>query len=142
MCFINQRGSQFVDYLEWWGTKDPAAYLSVPAAIAFQRDHDWSAVRESCHALARETMLRICEMTGLPLMYPADSPFYYQMFICLLPPLDSAVLKSRLYDEYHIEVPILDWGGRQFIRVTVQGYNTREEMDKLCTALSEVLPLN
>ncbi len=133
-------GSPYVDYFEWWGTKDPAAYLSVPAAIEFQRTHDTGAVKAGCHALARETMLRIAEITGQPLMYPADSEFYSQMFICLLPQVDVAELKTGLYDDYQIEVPILTWQDKQFIRVTVQGYNTREEMDRLCEALRALLP--
>jgi isopenicillin-N epimerase len=31
-------GSDFIDYLVWQGTIDPAAYLSVPDAIRFQAD--------------------------------------------------------------------------------------------------------
>src|SRR5215831_7324959 len=43
--------SPFQDYVEWTGAHDPAAYLSVPAAIQFQAEHDWPAVRAACHAL-------------------------------------------------------------------------------------------
>ena len=37
--------SRFVDEQERQGTRDLAAYLSVPAAIEFQAEHDWPRVR-------------------------------------------------------------------------------------------------
>jgi isopenicillin-N epimerase len=50
-----------------------------------------------------------------------------------------AVLKSRLYDEYHIEVPLILWGESKFIRISVQGYNTQEDIDALVDALTDLL---
>ena len=67
-------GSRFLDNLQWPGTIDQSAYLSVPAAIAFQREHDWDAVRESCHALVRRAIAGIAEITGLPPIYPGPTP--------------------------------------------------------------------
>ena len=58
--------SKFVDHHEWWGTRDIAAFLSVPAAIQFQRENDWGKVRVACHVLAVEAESRIREITGLP----------------------------------------------------------------------------
>ena len=65
--------SPFVDWHEWQGTRDLAAYLSVPAAIRYQAEHDWDAVRERCHALAVETRQRIEALTGLPAICPDDT---------------------------------------------------------------------
>ena len=132
-------GSQFIDYLQWTGTNDPAAYLSVPAAIQFAKDNGWVEVRQACHELLKYGLQEICDLTGMEPLYPLDSKFYAQMGIAPLPPSDLAVLKRRLYDEYLVEVPLVQWQDRQFIRVSVQGYNTKKDLDILLHALKELL---
>ena len=54
---------------------------------------------------------------------------------------DLIALKTSLYDEYRIEVPLILWNGYKLIRVSVQGYNTRRDIDKLVKALSVLLRL-
>lgn len=137
---LTPSGSLFVDHNEWWGTRDPAAFLSVPAAIEFQKKHDWERVREACHQLATAAQTRICEMTGLPPLHPSQGNWFRQMFSAPLPAdADVAQLKSRLYDEFRIEVPLHEWNGNKLLRVSVQGYNTQADVDALCGALSRLL---
>ncbi len=132
-------GSRFLDNLQWPGTIDPSAYLSVPAAIAFQREHDWDAVRESCHALVRRTVAGISEITGLPSIYPEADGFYHQMAAAPLPPVgDIRAFQDRLY-ERGVEIPCIDWNGRPYIRVSVQGYNTGADIEALLAALRGIL---
>jgi isopenicillin-N epimerase len=133
-------GSRFVDVLQWSGTKDPSAALAVPAAIQFMREHNWDEVRQGCHQLLRQAIERICELSGMPPLYPLDSNFYAQMGIAPLPHSDLPVLKSRLYDEYKIEVPLTEWQDRQFIRISIQAYNDQADVDTLLQALSVLLP--
>jgi isopenicillin-N epimerase len=133
-------GSRFIDILQWTGTKDPAAALTVATAIQFMKDHDWDKVRCQCHVLLRQAIERICDVTNFPPLYPLDSNFYSQMGIALLPKSDLTVLKNRLYDEYKIEVPLIQWQDRHFIRVSIQGYNTQGDIDALVEALKVLLP--
>ncbi len=133
-------GSRFVDYLQWTGTKDPTAYLTIPHAIQFMKDHNWDNVRHQCYLLLHQAIKRICDLTQLPPAYPLDSDFYSQMGIAPLPPSNIVNLKSRLYDEYKIEIPLTEWRGRQFVRISVQGYNTQEDIDALVRALEILLP--
>jgi isopenicillin-N epimerase len=133
-------GSNFIDYNEWWGTRDPAAFLAVPAAIEFQKEHDWDAVRESCHQLVREAQQRICELTSLAPLHSLADNWFAQMATALLPAdTNNLLLKSRLYDEYRIEVPLVDWNGNKLVRISVQGYNTKRDIDSLCHALNVLL---
>jgi isopenicillin-N epimerase len=80
--------SPFIDHHEWQGTRDIAAFLSVPAAIEFMRAHDWDRVRIECHALAREFRQRITELTGLPPLSPDSAEWYAQMVTVPLPMAD------------------------------------------------------
>jgi isopenicillin-N epimerase len=131
--------SRFVDEQQYQGTRDLAAYLSVPAAIEFQAANDWSRVREECHDLARWTASEMAELTGLPAI-TTDSPSWFaQMVTIPLPPGDEAALKTRLYDQYRIEIPVVVWRDQRFVRLSVQGYNTRADAQKLIDALAEIL---
>jgi isopenicillin-N epimerase len=137
--------SQFVSRNQAQGTRDLAAYLATPAAVAYQQSREWDAVREGCHALAREARERIAALTGLPHIAPEESPDGYRWFaqmaaIPLPESVDAAELKRRLYDDYLIEVPIPSHDGKPMIRVSFQGYNTRNDLERLIAALEQLLP--
>ena len=133
-------GSRFIDLLQWTGTKDPTAALAVPVAIQFMQQHDWDTVRRECHQLLRHALQRISHLTGLPPLYPFDSDFYSQMGAAPLPTSNLVLLKKRLYDEFKVEVPLVQWQDRQLIRISVQGYNTQSDLDVLVNALQVLLP--
>ena len=133
-------GSRFIDLLQWTGTKDPTAALTVPAAIQFMQDNNWDDVRKDCHNLLCQAIERICDLVNMPPLYPLHSDFYCQMGIAPLPLSNLSVLKGRLYDEHKIEVPLIQWQDKQFVRISVQGYNTQEDIDALLKALQVLLP--
>ena len=132
--------SRFVQEQEWQGTRDIAPYLSVPAAIRFMQAHAWDTVRAECHALARDARDELSRLTGLEPLSPDSTEWFSQMVSLSLPRCNPEILKQRLYDEYKIEVPIVTWNKRHLIRVSIQGYNTRENVDALVGALKELLP--
>jgi len=132
--------SRFIDEQEWQGTRDIAAYLSVPAAIQFMAEHDWSRVQHECHELVRYARERVSELTGLPSITPDSPDWFAQMAALPLPPCDLDALKRRLYDEFAIEIPTVDWNGQSFVRVSVQAYNNQADVDALVGALGVLLP--
>jgi isopenicillin-N epimerase len=117
----------FVGRHQGQGTRDPSAYLSVPAAIRFQREHDWPSVRERCHALLRESIGRL----GLA---PLD-PDFVQMAALELPPCDPDELWRRLREEHRIEAPCWDWNGQPLLRISVGAYNDEDDLRRLESAL-------
>ncbi len=133
--------SPFLDTLEVQGTRDPSAFLSGPAAIAFRREHDWDGVARQCAALARQTAERVSELTGLPLLSTPEfsAP---QMAAMTLPACDVETVQSTLLERYSIEIPVFSWQDRHIARLSVQGYNSPEQMDRLVGALDEILNLS
>ena len=131
--------SRFIDEHEWTGTHDPAAYLTVPAAIKFCEEHHWDEVRAQCHTLVQQVRERITELTGLPPISPDSADWYMQMVALPLPPCDPVRLKTRLYDEFKVEVPMVVWQGKPYIRVSIQAYNTQDDVDRLLDGLAQSL---
>lgn len=133
------RPSRFLDYFEWTGTHDPAAYLSVPAAIDFQKQHNWPEVRLTCHHMLREASARLGELTQLPPISPDTPDWWMQMRAYPLPMCDIQAVKARLWDAFQVEVPLIDWKGQPYLRVSIQAYNTPEDIDRLIEGLRRLL---
>ena len=137
---MSASGGRFIQELEFQGTRDIAAYLSVPAAIAFLEEHDWESVRENCRELVRYARVRLVEITGETPLCPEAGGWLNQMVAQPLPAgVDGEALKERLYDTHRIEVPVTWLEGRPLIRLSVQGYNTRADVDAFLEALGAAL---
>jgi isopenicillin-N epimerase len=133
----SEREDSFAARHRWQGTQDPAAYLSVPAAIDFQAEHGWDEVRARCHALAGEAAGRLTAV-GLRPLAP-DESWLGQMVAAELPDCDTDDLKRRLYDGRRVEVPVQRWEGRPLVRASFQGYNDEADLVALVRALQAEL---
>jgi isopenicillin-N epimerase len=134
--------SPFIDLLQWSGTHDPAAALSVPAAIAFMQANHWEDIQLSCHNLLHDALNMMSDLTNLPPLYPLESNLYQQMGTIPLPQMrDLTELKRRLYADYMIEIPVIDWNRHHYLRLSVQGYNSEHDIDIFANAMTELLPL-
>lgn len=100
-------GSQYIDYHEWQGTRDLAAFLSVPAAIEYMTGSQWDEVRADCHQLAVFAHQEINTLTGLSSICPEGKGWFGQMAAICLPYVDVKTLQEDLYDQFQIEVPIM-----------------------------------
>ena len=78
-------------------------------------------------------------LTGLPAICPDNGEWFYQLAACPFPMTDTVALKTRLLEEFKIEMPMVTWHGQTFVRISVQGYNTRDDMDALVDALAHCL---
>lgn len=122
----------------WQGTRDVSAYLTVPSAIEFQREHCWDDVRKQCHNLAIETLHRACDR--LNVQPYAEDDFFAQMVAIPLPgTVNADQLKVDLYNQFRVEVPVHPFKDWTIVRVSIQGYNTRQDADTLLDALEALI---
>ncbi|MCC9604280.1 aminotransferase class V-fold PLP-dependent enzyme [Blastopirellula sp. JC732] len=132
------RENEFLEHHEWLGTYDPAAYLAVPAAIAWQKKTMTDEVRHRSQDLARAAVAMAAEIEGIERVHP-DS-FFRQMGLIDVTAkyVDADMLKSRLYDEYRIEAPVVRWKDRIFVRVSTHAYTRQDHIETLVRALQEI----
>lgn len=129
----------FVSRNEWQGTRDIASFLSVPAAIDFQAQHHWDAVRQRCHKMAVELHDRIATLTGLPPIAADLDVWFGQMIAIPMPKDRMRDIYDRLYNDYHIVTAGGMIDGENWLRISIQGYNTQADCDRLYNALTELL---
>jgi isopenicillin-N epimerase len=125
--------------LQWQGTRDISAFLGVPAAIDFQAEHDWPAWRRRCHAMALELQHEVTRRNGLPPIAPDDALAQMVPIPVRTPGQGhhAEALRRWLFEERRIEVPVTQHAGQVFVRVSVQAYNTPEDLRRLRDALAE-----
>lgn len=138
----NPGPSQYIDYHEWQGTRDLAAFLSVPSAIRFQQENSWHQVRASCHEFARQARDQINTITDLEPICPDTPDWFAQMVAVRLPKnINPEALREHLINEYHIEVLAHYWNDQPLMRICFQAYNRQSDLDALLAALNDILIL-
>lgn len=127
--------------LHWPGTRDFAGWLAAPAALAFWRDHGGADLMARNTDLARECGEALAQrwrcdlpsppanraaLTAVPLPHP-------------VPTAQARALSRTLYRTHRIEVPIIPFSGRCWVRFSIQIYNEAADVSRLAEALERTL---
>jgi len=131
--------SQFLDYNQIQGTRDFTAFLTVPAAIQFMQENNWSKVAANCRALAHKNYQRFCTLLGTAPLCPITDEFLGQMCSMRIKTTEPEKLQRLLYEKYQIEIPVMRQDANVFIRYSIQVFNTQQHLDNLYNALSEII---
>jgi isopenicillin-N epimerase len=144
-------------FLEFEGTRDVCPWLAVPAALDFQAGIGWQAIRQHNAGLVEYVRRRLGAVRGLTLHTPTHPELHGFLTAFRLPAhAVAAELRRRLWQEYRMEVPIIErpdespirvgtlspeqaLGPCCLVRVSTHFYNTEQEIDGLAAALTELL---
>ena len=121
-------GSSFPRRHTWQATRDPAAYLALPAALAYTAtvDHaERSALADRGLELLREAGLEPVRGVPAPLMRALE-----------VDSADPARLQERLFSEHGVEVVVREWEGRSLLRFSIGPYVSERDLERLRDGLA------
>jgi len=128
-------GQSFTAEFDWVGTRDPSAWLSVPAAIAFHERLGGARLRERNAALAREQATVLAEIWKTE--RGAPDPLTGSMAAVRLPLTEPATaeraleLRRKLFDEHRVEAPVTAFADALWVRISAHAYNRPADYARL-----------
>ena len=128
--------ASFVGRHEHQGTRDPAAYLTVPTAIDWLEANDLPEMQRRARELTRTGRARLCELDGVEPL--AHESFLAQMASVRVPSDDTDALYERLL-ERRIEVPVVSRKAGPVLRFSVGPYTEESDLDALVAVLPDLL---
>tara|TARA_B100001564_G_scaffold107395_2_gene88990 strand:- start:8079 stop:9245 length:1167 start_codon:yes stop_codon:yes gene_type:complete len=125
----NASSSQFLDYLQWQGTNDISAYLTIPETINFLKKKNWIEKAKKCRELNLWAVNKIQQELNLKPL--ANTCFIGQMSSYLFD-FKGDLLSNQVdfYKKYKIQIPFFSWNDNTLFRISVQAYNNKEEIEK------------
>lgn len=131
--------SKFLDYHQMQGTRDYSAFLTVPAAIKFMKEHNWEQVSADCKTLVQKNALRFCELVGSTPLCPINNEFLGQLFSIPIKTSEPEKLQRHLFEKYKIEIPVMRQDDKVYLRYSINAYNSQRDLDNLFNALKEII---
>lgn len=135
------------DVFRWIGTRDPATFLAVPAAIEFLESFGLDRFRDQTHQLLRDGLARLESEFGAKPLAPVSRDWLGSMAAVTLPssnrsakPYLTDPLQTALADDYSIEIPVVWWHEDRHIRLSCHLHTTVDDLERLVAALRELLP--
>lgn len=130
--------SQFLDYHQHTGTRDYSAYLCIPDCLEFMQFHDWPNVSKNCRKMVLDYAPKFETLLNTKALAPLNEKHVGQMLSLPVPCAEPETLQKTLYEKYKIEIPVIPFEGRVYIRYSINGFNTLADLDHLHQALQEI----
>jgi isopenicillin-N epimerase len=133
-------GKGYTAEFDWTGTRDPSAWLSIPAAIEFCARIGGASLRERNIQLARQSAAELARVWHTEVGAPADLT---GAMAAVRLPLDGAMtigrslkLRDWLFNTHRVELAINLFAGALWARISAQAYNEPADYQKLAAAFS------
>lgn len=139
---VRQERSRFHLEFDWMGTSDQTPYLCLPEVIGLMGSllpGGWSELMQRNHDTVLAARQLLCEV--LNIAKPCPDEMIGSMASLPIPDGEMNALRNALFDQYHIEVPIMPFPAppKRLIRISAQVYNTLDQYKYLATAIAQLV---
>ena len=131
-------GSQFLDYHQMNGTRDYSAFLTIPAAIEFMREHNWEKVAADCRKLVQENTAAFCKLLDTEPLAPVNDNFILQLVSAEIKTSEPEKLHDHFFEKYKIQIPVMRHGDKVYLRYSINAFNSQQDLDKLFAAITDI----
>lgn len=130
--------SEFIDYHQMNGSRDPSAFLCIPASIDFMQQNDWKTVAAACRKLVQENIEPFCKLLGASPLSPVNDDFSLQLFSAEIKTTEPEKLHDHFFEEYKIQIPVMRHGDKVYLRYSINAFNNQNDMDTLLGAIENI----
>ncbi len=139
--------SQFINWHQWQGTNDLSSYLTIPVILDFFKKHNWDNISIDCHNLILETKNQFSNLKSVCIPTSNNSNHLGQMLsfkvnqnsklIKVLKKDHTKIpeIQKIIFKRSNIHMPIIIWNDEIFMRVSIQAYNSKKDIDAMFVML-------
>jgi isopenicillin-N epimerase len=137
----------FAKEFSWQGTRDISPWLCAADAWDYFNCLGWQRVMQHNHQLAVWAQSMLCHRWEVEPVTPVDGSMIGSMVTVLLPRQESLrkgfadhlALRDEFYGKHRLEVPVVDWDGRWWVRPCCQVYNRAEQYERLAEVVLQIV---
>lgn len=130
-------GSGYTAEFDWIGTRDPSAWLTVPAALDWHEAQGGAALRARSRSLARAMGERLASAFGTEISGPPEMTAAMAAVRLPGPPSPASDKRAMALDRDHdVVVAVSRIEGADWLRVSAAIYNDLADVDAVIRALA------
>ena len=130
--------SQFLDYHQLQGTRDFSAFLTIPDAIQFMKEHRWNDVSKHYRKMTQDNAETFCKLLVAEPISPVNDDFVLQMYSARIKTKEPEKLHDHFFNEYKIQIPVMRHDDKVYLRYSLNAFNTQEDLDNLFDAIKKI----
>lgn len=135
--------SQFINWHQWQGTNDLSAYLTIPIILNFFEQNNWNKVSDSCHNLILEIKDYFVNLNSICIPTSSNPDHLGQMLSFKInqdskliqglknDPTKIPDIQKTIFNHSNIYMPIIIWNDEIYMRVSIQAYNSKKDIEAM-----------